>query len=229
MERDLFVPIKTYFEALGYIGDGEVNNIDLYMEKDGLCLAVELKQTLDFKAVQQAALRQKVTDLVYIGIFKPKDMFSHAFRDKLYLLKRLGIGLLVVSAGRSTVELVNEPIVSELSAFQRRNKGERQALKKEFKKRKTKNNVGGVNGTKLITSYRENALLVLDAMMELGGQASTRQIREVSGVRTTTSILYNNYYGWFDQVSRGIYRVLEPGLDAVEEFTDTIGKLKGHK
>ena len=65
MEKDLFLPIKTYFEQFGYICDGEVNDIDLYMEKEDESVAVELKQTLDFKALQQAALRQKITDIVY--------------------------------------------------------------------------------------------------------------------------------------------------------------------
>ena len=97
MEKDLFLPIKAYFEAYGYTCDGEVQDIDLYMEKGDESVAVELKQELDFKAVQQAALRQKLTDTVYIGIFKPKDMGRRAFQDKLYLLKRLGIGLIVVS------------------------------------------------------------------------------------------------------------------------------------
>ena len=74
MERDLFLPIKTYFENFGYVCDGEVKGIDLYMENGEKNVAVELKQTLDFKSVQQAALRQKITDIVYIGIFKPKDI-----------------------------------------------------------------------------------------------------------------------------------------------------------
>lgn len=228
MEKDLFSPIKEYFEALGYTCDGEVNDIDLYMEKDGESIAVELKQTFDFKALQQAALRQKITDTVYIGIFKPKELNSHAFRDKIYLLKRLGIGLIVVSKRSHTVEIASEPVVSELSAFQQRNKGKRKALTNEFHRRKAKNNTGGVTGTKLITSYRENALLVLDALFELGGTASTKQIRELSGVKNTTTILYHNYYGWFGNVSKGVYKVLEPGYEAIEEFTDTLGKLKGH-
>ena len=33
MEKDLFGPIKAYFEKLGYVCDGEVKDIDLYMER----------------------------------------------------------------------------------------------------------------------------------------------------------------------------------------------------
>ena len=226
MEKDLFQPIKSYFEGYGYTCDGEVEDIDLYMEKGGESVAVELKQTLDFKAVQQAALRQKLTDYVYIGIFKPKDLYRSSFQDKLYLLKRLGIGLIVVSKRSKSVEIVSEPIVSELSVFQSRNRKKKQALSEEFQKRKSKNNVGGVHGTKLITSYREEALLVLDALLELSGEASTREIRRLCGIEKTTSILYNNHYGWFAKLDRGRYKVSESGLKAVEEFEDTIRILK---
>lgn len=225
-EKDLFVPIKQYFEELGYLCDGEVNDIDLYMEKERTSVAIELKRTLDFKAVQQAALRQKITDTVYIGIFYPKDLYSRSFRDKIYLLKRLGIGLIVVSPKTKIVKIINEPVVSELSSFQKNNKRKRKALSEEFQKRKTKTNTGGVHGTKLITSYREDALLVLDAMMELGGEATTKQIRMLSGVEKSTTILYHNYYGWFSNVKKGIYKVIEPGYAALEEFEETIRKLK---
>lgn len=229
MERDLFGPIKEYFEAFGYICDGEVKDIDLYMEKDGSSVAVELKQSLDFKAVQQAALRQKITDFVYIGIFKPRDLFSRAGKDKLYLLKRLGIGLIVVSKKTKSVEIVSEPVVTELSSFQQHNKGKKVALASEFKKRKTKSNVGGVTGTKLITSYREDALLVLDALLESGGEADTKSIREISGVKKATTILYNNHYGWFENLSKGHYKVTEAGYEALEEFEGTMALLKKQK
>ena len=227
MERDLFLPIKTYFENFGYVCDGEVKGIDLYMENGEKNVAVELKQTLDFKSVQQAALRQKITDIVYIGIFKPKDIYSSAFKDKLYLLKRLGIGLIVVTKRGQTVEIVSEPIVTELSSFQKRNVGKRKALSEEFHKRKTKNNIGGVNGTKLITGYREDALLVLDALIALAGEGSSRKVREVSGVANATRIMYQNYYGWFCNVSTGYYKVTETGRNALEEFSGVIAALKG--
>lgn len=226
MEKDLFGPIKEFFESQGFICDGEVKDIDLYMEKEGESVAVELKQTFDFKALQQAALRQKITDYVYIGIFKPKDLYSRSFKDKIYLLKRLGIGLIVVSKRSKIVEIVNEPVVSELSSFKSRNLGKKKALTEEFQKRKSKNNIGGVHGTKLITSYREDALLVLDAILELGGEGSTREIHEISKVEKSTQILYYNHYGWFIKLGGSRYQVSEKGLEAIEEFEDTMRILK---
>lgn len=228
MERDLFEPIRKYFADQGYDLDGEVQDIDLYMEKGEESVAVELKVTLDFRAVQQAAQRQKLVDYVYIGIFKPSDLYSHSFRDKLYILKRLGIGLIVVSKRGGVVTVVSEPVVSELSRFQATaaNKRKKKALKKEFKKREARNNVGGVRGTKIMTGYREEALLVLDALAELGGEAKTAQIRELSGIKRSTDILYANYYGWFENISKGVYRIVDAGYAALEEFEEALFLMK---
>ncbi|MBR1860412.1 MAG: hypothetical protein IJ796_00915 [Lachnospiraceae bacterium] len=226
MEKDLFGPIKEYFEKQGFTCDGEVNDIDLYMEKGDEKAAVELKEKLDFRSVQQAALRQKLMETVYIGIFRPGDMRGSAFRDKLYLLKRLGIGLIVVSKKSGEVYVINEPLVTELSTFQKSNKRKAEAVSKEFAKRRTKNNTGGVRGTKLITGYREDALLVLDALAEIGGDARTTDVKKVSGIEKSAQIMRSNYYGWFENVSKGVYRATDAGYAALEEFEDTIYKLK---
>lgn len=229
MEKDLFLPIRTYFERYGYVCDGEVDTIDLYMEKDGESVAVELKVCLDFKALQQAALRQKVCDTVFIGIFRPKDMRSQSFQNKLYLLKRLGIGLIVVSKRSGLVEIVSEPIVTERSLYQTRNQKKRTHLSEEFQKRKVKNNTGGVTHAKVITSYREDALLVLDALCDLGGEATTREIRSHCQIQKATSILYQNYYGWFTRIRTGVYQITTAGYNALEEFEPVLRALHGNQ
>ena len=251
MEKDLFDPIKSYFEAQGFSCDGEVLDIDLYMERGEETAAVELKEKLDFRAVQQAALRQKTVDTVYIGIFMPKNIYSRSFKDRLYLLKRLGIGLLGVSKRTGIVSVISEAVVSELDSFRRRNRKQRAAEAEEFHKRTLRSNTGGVHAEKLMTGYRENALLVLAAMLKLerdidrGGPAeghvdsgiktrgeavregiNVRLIRERSGVSNATAILYDNHYGWFTHVGRGVYRVSEQGRKAAEEFGEAISMLQ---
>lgn len=226
MEKDLFQPIKAYFEQYGYLCDGEVRDIDLYMEKNGQSIAIELKTTLDLKAITQAALRQKITDYVFVGIFQPKNRRSKAFQNKLYLLKRLGIGLLAVSKRTGIVEIISEPVVSELSAYQVRNRQKKEELKEEFRHRKSKSNTGGVNRTKLITGYREDALLVLDAIMKLGSTASVKQIKETSHVAKAASILYDNHYGWFEHPQRGIYGVSAAGIQALSQYGDVLQQLR---
>lgn len=226
MERDLFGPVKEYFEKQGYICDGEVEDIDLYMEKGEEHVAVELKVDLDFKALRQAALRQKYVETVYIAVFKPKSLRNTTYRDKLYLLKRLGIGLLLVSKKSLEVQVANEPVVTELSVYQKQNQNKKKKLIAEFSKRRTKNNVGGVRGEKLISAYREDALLVLDTCAELGGEVKGREVRKLCNIEKTADILRSNYYGWFEKIETGVYRVTDAGYAALEEFEDTVYKLK---
>ncbi|MBR4277164.1 MAG: hypothetical protein IKQ28_01900, partial [Lachnospiraceae bacterium] len=145
---------------------------------------------------------------------------------KLYLLKRLGIGLLLVSKRSLEVQVANEPVVTELSVYQRQNQNKKKKLNTEFSKRRTKNNVGGVRGEKLISAYREDALLVLDACAELGGEVKGREVRKLCNIEKTADILRADYYGWFEKIETGVYRVTDAGYAALEEFEDTVYKLK---
>ncbi len=226
MERDLFAPIKSFFEEQGYVCDGEVNDIDIFMQKDEDSVAVELKQTLDFRAIQQAALRQKIVETVYIGTFMPKDRGSSSFRDKLYLLKRLGIGLIAVSKRSGEVTVLSEPVVSELKGFQARNKRKKKALENEFKKRRIKSNTGGVTGVKLLTRYREDALLVLNALLVLGGEGAPKDVKRLSFVDKSANILRDNHYGWFSHVRNGVYSITDQGYQALDEYEEVINQLK---
>ena len=226
MERDLFAPIKSFFEEQGYVCDGEVNDIDIFMQKDEDSVAVELKQTLDFRAIQQAALRQKIVETVYIGTFMPKDRGSSSFRDKLYLLKRLGIGLIAVSKRSGEVTVLSEPVVSELKGFQARNKRKKKALESEFKKRRIKSNTGGVTGVKLLTRYREDALLVLNALLVLGGEGAPKDVKRLSFIDKSANILRDNHYGWFSHVRNGVYSITDQGYQALDEYEEVINQLK---
>ena len=227
MEKELFLPIREYFEEYGYVCDGEVGDIDLYMEKGQECVAIELKESLNFKVIKQAALRQKMVDTVFIGIPTPKNMRSRDFNESVYLLKRLGIGLITVSKRTGRIEIVNEPVVSEISSYVRSNKEKKGALAKEFQRRKIKNNTGGVTRTKVMTGYREESLLVLSALIRLGGEAKAKDVKTLSGVEKACSIMYNNYYGWFSRCEKGVYSVREEGYAAKEEYRETIELLEG--
>ncbi len=224
-EKDLFSPVRLFFEAQGFVCDGEVQGIDLYMEKNGLTAAAELKLSLDFRAVQQAALRQKTVDAVFLGIPFPRDLRSRAFRDKLYLLKRLGIGLICVSVKTGKVEMLIPPAQAETEVFKQRNRQMQQRIREEFAARKLRCNPGGVNHEPLMTAYREKALTVLGALEKLGGEASTRDIRSVSRIENSTSILYNDHYSWFIRADRGRYRLSEAGKDACISYKREISLL----
>lgn len=218
MERELFQTVCAFFENMGYTCDGEVDGIDLYMQKDGETVAVETKLTLDFRVVQQAALRQKVCDTVFVAIPRPRQMYTAAFRDKLYLLKRLGIGLIVVSGSTGAVEILSPPLVSDLEAYRKRNRNKKEKLQREFQSRTLRRNTGGVSGIKHMTAYREQALLVLSALQALGGQSTTALVRAKSGVQRSTTIMHDDHYGWFEWAARGTYRLTDAGREALCQY-----------
>lgn len=232
MESDLFLPIKEYFEQMGYRGDGEVRGIDLYMEREGATLAVELKNALDFKALRQAALRQKTVDVVFIGIFCPKNIRSRDFSEKLYLLRRLGIGLIAVTPQTKQVQVIALPETGELENYRKRNIQSGKALSEELKARRIRENTGGTHGKKLMTAYREDALRVLQALKTLGEASATRMITKASGVKRTAAILRDNHYNWFMPVAKDekdeganrerIYKIAPAGEDALKEYADVI-------
>lgn len=222
MEKDLYPPVRAFFEGLGYSCDGEVENMDLYMEKDGLNAAVEFKQKLDFRVVQQAALRQKVCDAVFIAVPQPGDLRSRAFRDKLYLLQRLGIGLIAVSRRSDSVKILSEPAEHDLSAYRTRSRAVRERVKKEFSARRLRNNTGGVGGMKKMTAYREDALLVLYALREAGGTAAPKQLAASSGVVRARDILYDDHYGWFTHPEKGSYGISPEGSAALTQYAEEL-------
>ena len=93
-------------------------------------------------------------------------------------------------------------------------------------RRKVKSNVGGVTGTKLMTGYREDTLLVLDSLNELGGEASPRAIKAICKVEKTPNILRDNHYGWFVHADKGLYALSDKGCEALKEYEDSIKILK---
>ncbi|MBO2517098.1 MAG: hypothetical protein CW338_07505, partial [Clostridiales bacterium] len=213
---------------------------DLYMERDGASLAVELKNTLDFKAVRQAALRQKTADAVFIGIFCPRNLRSREFSEKLYILRRLGIGLITVSPGSLTVQVIAMPEAGELENYRRGNLRAGKALSEELRARQIRENTGGTRGRRLMTAYREDALRVLAALKELGGRAPTRQITKACGVKRASNILRDNHYSWFlplpetEEAEEGEkkaprerrYEIAPAGLQALEEYAGVISRVR---
>ncbi len=97
-EVDLYKPVKDYFTAEGYDVYGEVNDCDVVAVKEEELIIVELKLRLNLDLVMQATKRQRLSDQVIVAIPKPKFSFrSQKWRDICYLMRRLEVGLLLVS------------------------------------------------------------------------------------------------------------------------------------
>jgi len=224
-ESDLFAPIKEHFEELGYTVDGEVVDCDILMEKDGQHIAIELKTDLNFKLFMQGAKRQKMFDQVYIAVWSPKNMRSKAFKDKLYLLNRLGLGLIVVTKRAKSVVIYADPFIHPISDYRKSNTKRRKRITQELSSRRTKSNIGGVRGQKVLTAYKEDCLIILNLLHEDGPKKAS-VIKETTGIKTSYNKVYNNHYGWFVKEGKGIYSLSDKGLKAYSENLDTINTIK---
>ncbi|MED0668610.1 hypothetical protein P4T04_20205, partial [Bacillus badius] len=97
-EVDLYEPLVKYFTKLGYEVKGEVKHCDLTAVKDDELIIVEMKRHLSVELLVQATKRQRLTELVYIAVPKPKfSLFSRKWKDICHLVRRLECGLLLVS------------------------------------------------------------------------------------------------------------------------------------
>lgn len=233
-ERDLYAPVKACLQALGWEVKAEIEGCDAAAMKDGKLLAVEMKLSLNLDVLLQAVGRQRIADAVYVAVpKKPAAMRLRRWRDTLELLKRLNIGLLVVSitGGRADVEELIEPSTYEGAKPPKPPRGRaayrRLRAMNEFALRTGDRNTGGVRSQKLITAYREAALRLAAKLAE-SGPASAKQLKpEGEKSKGTYSILYDNHYGWFKALGGGMFDVTEQGRKALKIYGETLNAPEG--
>jgi hypothetical protein len=226
-ESELFQPIKNYFADSGYTVDGEVKDCDMVMKKENDFIVVELKNDLNFKIFMQGAKRQKMFQHVFIAVWTPKNLKSKAFRDKVYLLNRLGLGLILVSKRAKMVTIFAQPMVHPLSNYNTRNKKTKDRVISELNGRRTKQNIGGVNKKTVLTAYKEDCLLILDLMKQQGSLKASI-IKDQTGIKTSYNKIYQNHYGWFVKEGKGIYGLSDFGQKAFVENITTIEMIKSN-
>jgi hypothetical protein len=223
-EVDLYKPIQSCFIREGYEVYGEVKDCDMAAVKGEELVVIELKLTLSVELLVQAAKRQRLTDAVYIAIPKPKyRLNSKRWTDKCHLIRRLELGLIVVSfsARRAKAEIIFHP-----SPFQRRksigqNKLKRESVLAEINGRSADYNVGGSTRTKIMTAYKENCIQIA-CYLEKFGSLSPKALVQMGTGKKTSSILTKNYYGWFERVKRGVYMVTEKGKNEITGYPELV-------
>jgi hypothetical protein len=219
-EIDLYKPIQTYFLREGYEVYGEVKDCDIVAVKDEELVVIELKLTLSVDLLIQAAKRQRITDKVYVAIPKPKHRLnSKRWTEKCHLIRRLELGLLVVSSPgkRGRAEIIFEPT----PFIRRKNKRKRDSIMKEINGRSADYNVGGSNRTKIMTAYKENCIQIACYLENLG-PLSPKMLNQLGSGKNTSSVLTKNYYGWFERIKRGIYVITEKGKEEIKEYPELI-------
>ena len=222
-EEDLYKPIYEYLSDLGYKVRSEVSHCDIAAVKGDELLVVEMKKSLNLDVILQATLRQKLADMVYVAVPKPgRDLFSKRWNNLSYLLKRLQLGLMVVSLkdDYSCVEVVFEPAAFDMVKSKKQSKKKKQNLVKEFEARYGDFNTGGSTGKKLMTAYKEMAIHTACCLMKYG-PLSPKVLKKLgTDEKKTTTILRKNHYGWFEHKARGLYEINENGRRTVEGYTE---------
>ena len=211
-ETELYPLLKTYFEKQGFFVQAEVNDIDLVATKDDLLIIVEMKTQLNLKLIYQGCQRQKLNDNVYLAV--PGITNKKTYKERLHILRRLNLGLLIVDIEKQTVEAVIDPTEFVF----RRSKKKKQRLLKEMNKRVTNVNVGGTSKSKLVTAYRENVIRIAYSLKD--EQKTTKQLREETGIKNATAYLQKNYYNWFYRVERGVYGLTDLGAKELKNYKE---------
>lgn len=223
-EVDLYKPIQRYFSRDGFEVYGEVKDCDMVAVKENELVIIELKLTLSVDLLIQAAKRQKLTDKVYIAIPKPKGrMNSKQWADKCHLVKRLELGLIVVSfpGNGSKADIVIHPAPFNSKKGNARNKLMREAILNEISGRSADFNIGGSTRTKIMTAYKESCIQIA-CFLDKMGPLSPKALRDMGAGVKTPSILTKNYYGWFERIKRGTYIITEKGKLEVQEYQDLV-------
>jgi len=220
-ETDLYGPVRDYLVAQGYKVRSEVNHCDIAAVKGDELIVIELKTSFSVTLLIQAAQRQKITDSVYVAL--PRQRPSRKWKDIQHLLRRLELGLILVSRPpkRPGVAVIFHPL-----AFQQQKRGRaRRAVLKEIDRRSGDFNQGGSSRRKLVTAYRENAIQIA-ACLDILGPLSPRQLRALGTGSKTLSVLYRNVYGWFERIDRAVYNLRPQGRGELKEYQSLAAKYR---
>lgn len=220
-ESELYAPLRDYLTAQGYTVRAEVQGCDVTAVKGDELIVIEMKQSLNLRLLVQAAERQRMADSVYLAIPRPNGrLWARQWRGVRRLLRRLELGLMFV-APKSRVRRV-EILLHPAPYSHRKHKGARLAVLEEIAGRSGDYNTGGANRRKLVTAYRESAIGIARALRQFG-PTSTRELRKLGTGPKTRSILYDNVYGWFQRVDRGVYALTPRGHKELDMYPDVSG------
>lgn len=217
-ESELFIPVKKLFEGMGYIVNAEVKGCDVTAVNEDELIIIELKKNLSVTLLAQGLTRQKSGAVTYIAVPKPKNYSPKTFRDTLYVIKKLELGLIFVSirGNYSYAEIIQHP---EPFKPVKINYKKRRSIIKEIDGRTIDKNTGGVNGTKIATAYTEKCIKIA-CILDMYGELSPKQIRLLGGDEKCSTILRSNVYGWFNHPAKGIYSISETGRTGILEYPE---------
>ena len=175
---------------------------------------IELKLSLNLEVILQAVGRLILSPVVFIGVPNFCGAIKKAKRKRiLKLLKMLGIGLVAINPKRKTVEIV----VGPTSCQPRQSKPRQQRLIDEFEARAGDSNLGGAS-TKAgrMTAYKQQAIEIAH-YLSTHGATKASDIAKILKAPKSRAIVYYSHYGWFQNVSRGVYDLSDFGKTLLNE------------
>lgn len=206
-ESDLYPAVKAFLEGQGYSVKAEVRGCDVVATRgDGPPVIVELKLSFSLALLLQGVDRLTLTDRVYLAVCRPRSRRARGAsvhrRNVRDLCRRLGLGLMTVAPGRAATGV--EVIVDPVPYRPRRRVASLTRLLGEHARRVGDPNRGGVTRTPIVTAYRQEALRCA-VLIQRGGRASLKALRETGLVPNAPSILQRDVYGWFRRLERATY------------------------
>ena len=205
-ETELYAPVKTLLETQGYVVKGEIVGCDVVgVRGDDPPVVVELKRAFGLALVLQGIDRLAMTDAVYLAVGTRPPRLATVRK----LCRRVGLGLILVLDGRAWV--VQDPLPYQ----PRKARARTTRLLREHERRAGDPAVGGSVRRPIMTAYRQEALRC--AARLAAGPTTVRAIRAGGDVPNVGAILRANYYGWFERVERGVYRLTPRGQQALDE------------
>jgi hypothetical protein len=225
-EAALYAPVKEFLEGQGYEVKGEVRGCDVVARRgDEPPVIVELKLRFNLTLVLQGIDRLALTERVYLAVPRPDrrpgaGMLAPDRTEIRKLCRRLGLGLILIGAGKRTIEIIEEPMPYR----PRQAKLRALRLADEFSRRIGDANVGGAVGVPVVTAYRQDALRCA-RVLALSGPMGLGALRAAAGVPGAARILQRNVYGWFARLKRGTYELSGEGRQALSRFAEALSAL----
>ena len=68
-----------------------------------------------------------------------------------------------------------------------------------------------------MTAYRQKALAIAEYLQE-HGETKAAVIAQLLAEPKTRAILYNNFYGWFDRLGKGVYALSPRGETEISKW-----------
>ena len=213
LETALYSPVKRFLEGHGFEVKGEIGGCDLLaLSADAAPIVVvcELKLQFNLELILQGVDRAAAADEVWLAArMSPRGKGREGDKRFRNLCRRLGFGLLGVFEDERV-----EVLLSPVAPAPRRDAKRRSRLVDEHRRRQGDPVVGGGSRAPIMTAYRQDALKCAVALVE--GPKRPRDLTQA--VARAPKILFDNVYGWFARVDRGVYDLTDAGREALQRW-----------